>query len=561
MNIIVTIKDKQVEVPAYTTCEDILRLTGLIDTQKDQDVSYLSNPIIGAFVGGQLMPLGYHVPMSCDITPVKAFEHFGRRIYRHSICFLLSYATKLVFPKRHLVIGHALGDGYYFSFDDEYDTTKEQIQILDAKMRELSKAAIPVEYSIVSTPKALEILDQEGYSDTKLLIQSRNDPYVKLYKIRDYYHISFEPLVYNTSIMDVWDLRKYGSRGMLLRYPTSSSITTIAPFRDNPKLFSVFEEYKQWGRILKVRCLGEMNQKNNENSIEEYVRLSENLQRRKLASVADQIVEKKAKVVFVAGPSSSGKTTFAKKLCEQLMLLGNKPIRISLDNYYKKREFAPLDEDGKPDLEALEALDVDLFKQNMKDLLEGKAVDLPQFSFAKNCTYYLNRPITMADNTIFVIEGIHGLNPKITCTVDENYIFKVYISALTQLNMDDCNRVSTTDNRILRRIIRDNRTRATSAEETLLMWPSVSRGEKTHIFPNQNNADVMFNSALDYEIGVLSPYAQPLLREVRAESGYAYTEARRLLQFLENIYPIPSKYVPSDSILREFIGQSDYEKD
>ena len=218
-----------------------------------------------------------------------------------------------------------------------------------------------------------------------------------------------------------------------------------------------------------------------------------------------------------------------------------------------------MDEEGKPDFEALEALDTDMFDHNMHDLFSGKEVDLPHFSFTKNETYYLNQPIKMTNNTIFVIEGIHGLNPKIVSRIDPKYVYKVYISALTSLNLDDCNRVSTTDDRMLRRILRDYRTRGTSAEETLLMWPSVSRGEKAHIFPNQNNADVMFNSALDYEIGVLSTYVTPLLHSVSPTSGFAYTHAQRLLAFLENIYAIQPSLVPGDSLLREFIGGSVYE--
>ena len=324
-------------------------------------------------------------------------------------------------------------------------------------------------------------------------------------------------------------------------------------------MFKVYEENKRWGRFLGVGCVGQLNERCSENTVAEYVRLSETLQRRKLAQIADEIDAGGKKAVFVAGPSSSGKTTFAKRLCEQLRLMDHAPIRISLDDYYKQRQFAPLDEDGKPDLEALEALDIDMFDCNMKELFAGKEVDLPHFSFPKNATYYENKPIRLTDKTIFVIEGLHGLNPRITSKVEEKYAYKIYISALTQLNMDDCNRVSTTDDRILRRVLRDYRTRDTSAEETLLMWPSVARGERIHIFPNQNNADVMFNSALDYEIGVLSPFVQPLLKGVKPSSGEAYTQARRLLSFLENVYPIPADLVPSDSLLREFIGGSDYE--
>ena len=540
-------------MPAFSSAREILEKAGMA-----LGTDYQENPIVATLVNGRLSPLGTQVPMSCPIEPVRAFQGFGRRVYRHSLCFLLCYASKLVFPKRRLVIGHSLGDGFFFNYEDGKDPDKDQIEALSAKMKELVEQKLDIEYVSLSNQDAIKALKKQGYEDAVLLLKSMNAPSVDLYKLQEYYQIAYEPIVDNTSVLGVWDLRPY-ENGMLLRYPVKESIHSVVQFKDNQKLFEVFNEYRAWGKILGVSYVGEMNRMCSDNAAEQYVRLSEALQRRKIASIADDIHNRKAKAVFIAGPSSSGKTTFAKKLCEQLLLMEYSPIKISLDDYYRQRQFAPLDEEGKPDFEALEALDTDMFDRNMHDLFEGKEVDLPHFSFTENATYYLNKPIKMNSHTIFVIEGIHGLNPKIVSKIEPKYVFKVYISALTQLNMDDCNRVSTTDDRMLRRILRDYRTRGSSAEETLLMWPSVSRGERVHIFPNQNNADVMFNSALDYELGVLSPFVAPLLHEVSPDSGTAYTHAQRLLAFLENIYSIPSSFVPSDSILREFIGESDYE--
>jgi len=556
----ITVYDKEYIVPVYTSVEEVFVKAGLLEKDfSSSKINYYDNPIIGSLVNGQLKPLGSHIQISCEVKPIRAFESFGRRIYRHSICFLLCYATKLVFPQRHLVIGHALGDGFYFSFDDEYETTKKQIELLSSKMSSLVEAQIPIEFTYLSNQEAIEYFKKENYDATALLLESQNEPFVNAYKIREYYNIAYEPIAPNTSVLSVWELKKYGQSGMLLRYPVANNIKAVAQMRDNSAMFKVYEENKRWGRFLGVGCVGDLNAKCNDNTVAQYVRLSETLQRRKIAEIANEIALGEKKAVFVAGPSSSGKTTFAKRLCEQLRLLDHHPIRISLDDYYKQRQFAPLDEDGKPDLEALDALNIDMFDCNMRDLFEGKEVDLPHFSFSKNATYYENKPIRLTNKTIFVIEGLHGLNPRITSKIDEALSYKIYISALTQLNMDDCNRVSTTDDRILRRILRDYRTRDTSAEETLLMWPSVARGERIHIFPNQNNANVMFNSALDYEIGVLSPFVQPLLRAVKPSSEEAYTQARRLLAFLQNVYPIASHLVPSDSLLREFIGGSDYE--
>ncbi len=554
--ITITIQGKQYSLPAFSTAREALEKAGFVRTGLQK---YEDNPVVGALVNGELKPLGAPVAMSCEIRPIVAYQGFGRRIYRHSICFLLCYASRLVFPGRRLKIGHSLGDGFFFNYEDGKGTDDEQIRSLSDKMRELVDMALDIDYVPLSGQEAVERLSEQGFDDAVLLLKSVNMTSVNMYNIRDYYHIAYEPIADNTSKLGAWELRKYGDSGMLLRYPVRDNISRIAPFKDNGRMFDVFNEYRAWGKILGIECVGEMNRACSDGSVEQYVRLSESLQRRKIASFADEIQRRKARAVFIAGPSSSGKTTFAKKLCEQLLLLEYSPIRISLDDYYKKRELVPLDAEGKKDFEALEALNIDLFEKNMQDLFDGKEVDLPHFSFTDNATYYRNKPIRMNSNTIFVIEGIHGLNPRITSGIPAEYVFRIYISALTQQNMDDCNRVSTTDDRMLRRILRDHRTRGTSAEETLLMWPSVSRGERIHIFPNQNNADVMFNSALDYELGVLSPFVTPLLHGVRPESGTAYTHALRLLAFLEHIYAIPSHFVPSDSLLREFIGDSDYE--
>ena len=554
--ITLTVKGKKITMPAFSTVRDILIKAGVMP---EEIQAYKDNPVVGSIVNGELKPCGSHVAISCAVEPVYAFEDFGRRIYRHSICFLLCYAATLVIPKRQLVIGHSLGDGFYFNFKDWKKVSDKEIELLSTKMKQLVCESQEIERVTLSIQDAVKVFSKQGYKDAVSLIKSMNRPSVDMYRIGDYYNIAYEPIVPNTKILGVWELRKYGDHGMLLRYPVKSKVEAVGSFMDNNKLFDVFEENRIWARMLEVECVGHMNAKSANGTIEQYVRLSESLQRRKLAGIADEIHRRGAKAVFIAGPSSSGKTTFAKRMCEQLLLLGHFPIRISLDDYYKPPEEAPKDEDGKPDLETIEALNIKLFEKNMDDLFSGKEVDLPHFSFKKKKTFYLNQPIRLLDGTIFVIEGLHGLNPKITSKIDPKYVYKVYISALTQLNLDDCNRVSTTDDRMLRRILRDYLTRNTSAEETLLMWPSVSRGERKHIFPNQNNADVMFNSALDYELGVLSPFVTPLLHGVSPDSGVAYTHAQRLLAFLENIYAIRSSIVPSDSLLREFIGGSDFE--
>ncbi len=549
--------EKSISLPPFSTVHTALTELGVIE--KNQTYDYHTNPVVGALVNGETSPLGRRILCPSSIEPIHVFDALGRRIYRHSLCFLLSLSSYMCFPDRTLVIGHSLGDGYYFSFSDDGSITDEDVEAIEKKMRSLVEDAREIEYVAMSGEDAENTFLSLGRRDTALLLSSRNDSCTYIYRLNGYAQVSYEPLVENTALLSVFELRRYSEKGLLLRYPTSSSIREIAPLRDNPLLFSVFEEYKRWGRVLGVRSLGEMNRLNIEGGMTEYIKLSEDLHRRKIASIADAVAEKRARIVFVAGPSSSGKTTFAKRLCEQLKLLGFEPFKLSLDDYYNPPWQAPKDEKGEPDLEALEALNVELIDRNMSELVEGRSVNLPSYDFNTHITTFSPVPVRMGEKTIIVVEGIHALNRKITSCIDERYVYRVYISALTQLNLDDSNRVSTSDNRLLRRLLRDYRSRSMSAVRTLNIWPSVTRGESRHIFPNQNNADVMFNSALDYEIAVLTPFVRPLLTSVKREEGEAYTLARRLLAFLENVYPVSSVFVPSDSILREFIGQSDYE--
>ena len=330
-------------------------------------------------------------------------------------------------------------------------------------------------------------------------------------------------------------------------------------FSDNPVLFSIYQEYKNWGAILGADNLGKLYQLCEKRQIAPFIQVAESLQNKKISNLADSISKKRSinplKFILIAGPSSSGKTTFAKKLSIQLRVLGFKPLAISLDDYYRNRKNVPLDSDGKPDLEALEALDIERLNSDLLELsIKGK-VSIPQFDFTIAKRKSEGKVVLLQDNGIIILEGIHGLNPDLTPGLPDESKFKIYISALTQLNLDNHNRISTTDNRIIRRMVRDHNFRGTSALETLNMWPSVHRGEKANIFPYQNNADAAFNSALDYELAVLKPYAEPLLKTVKP-SDPIYWHAVRLLTFLDNFYPVPANLVPVDSLLREFIGGS-----
>ncbi len=520
---------------------------------------YQKNPIVAVQVNYELLPLSYMLTFDAMITPIYLFSDLGKRVYRHSICFLLCYASWKVFPKRQLMIGHSLGDGYYFHYTDSYILTQNDIDKLSQEMERIVKNNLPITYTNITYEEGLKYFQNRGALETVDLIKYQHEPVIAIYKIKNYMDKSYEPLVSHSSVLGLWELRKYETQGMLLRYPRSSDFTQLQTFKDNPLLFKVYKEYKKWNQVLHFQSLGKLNMNCINNNINEYIRLAETLQQKKIAKIADTICDRPStRIVFVAGPSSSGKTTFTNKLGIQLKLLGKCPILISLDNYYKLKNDIPRDENGKHDFECLEALDTALFQKNVEDLFDNKEIELPSFNFKKNKREYLGNKVSFEEDTILLIEGIHGLNPKLIPTADRETTYKIYISALTQLNLDDHNRISTTDNRILRRITRDNMTRGISATTTLSMWDSVQAGENKHIFPYQNNADTMLNSALEYELGAIKPFVEPLLKTVEPSSSMAFAIARRLLAFLSRVHPIAESMVPKDSLLREFIGGSEF---
>lgn len=527
----------------------------LADYMSIKSESYSDNPVVAALVNGELKSLNSTYHENTNIVPVRLFSNLGKRVYRKSLCFLLCYASAKLFPERNLVIGHSLGDGFYFYYRNK---EKPDIPKLKERMEKAIKENLPIELKSLPFQAALQYVKDHNLIETEKLLLTSNNSRYKFCSLDGVLEVYYEPMLKETGLLQVWDLIEYED-GMLLRYPQSRNPEKIMEFVDNPLLFSVFKENKKVAKTLDIGSLGALNLKQRENKIQESILLSESLQRKHIADIGLMIKNKgNVKAVFIAGPSSSGKTTFSLKLVNELILNGYKPIKISLDDYYLPIEQVPVDSNGEKDFEVLESLDLGLFREQLHDLISGKEVCLASYDFKKRHHFFCDEPTHLEENSILVIEGIHGLNPNLVPDLDKSLSFKIYISALTQLNLDSRSRISTTDNRILRRMVRDNRTRNLDAVETLSRWPSVERGEKSHIFPYQNNADVMINSALEYELGVLAPYAIPLLRSVSVADGECYATARRLLSFLELVYPIPAEDVPSDSIIREFIGGSVY---
>ncbi|HVP19179.1 MAG TPA: nucleoside kinase [Spirochaetia bacterium] len=515
-----------------------------------------SHPVVAARLNNQVVSLESPLTVNCQVSPVDLASREGTLIYRKSLCFLLSMACKKVFPRRRLVIGHSLGQSYYYHFDGVDALSDEDLKRIDSSMRDIVDRDVPIRSLTLSYHEAVEYFDKHQQPDTVLLLGNRNDPAIRVSSCEGYLDLFHGPLVPSTALLPVFSIRGYPP-GFLLRYPPSEDPAHMGPFQDNPVLFSIYQEHKSWGKILQVSSVGRLDELIRDGGIHEFVQVAEALQDKKIAEIADRINAKRdmTRLVLIAGPSSSGKTTFSKKLMIQLRVVGRNPVTISLDDYYKPNTLTPLDDEGKPDYESLEALDVELLNQHLVGLLRGEEIETPVFDFHAGARKPAGRRMRLPDRAILMLEGIHGLNDALTPLVEKSQKHKVYVSALTQLNLDDHNRIATTDNRLIRRMVRDNQFRGHSAAQTLSMWPSVRRGEDRNIFPFQNGADSAFNSALDYELAVLKVYAEPLLSSVKPEVP-EYQAARSLLSFLGNFAPLHPRWVPATSILREFIGES-----
>ncbi len=517
----------------------------------------LSAPLVAVRANNEIVPIATRLEVNTTLEPVTLDTRDGSSIYRRSLSFLLALAARELFPDQGLYVGHSLGNGYYYAFANEYKPTAEDIAALDSRMREIVAEDLPIGFRYIAYADAQGVFTRNGQTDTALLLEQRSDAKVPVNECRGFLDLCVSPLVPRTSILSSFELRAY-ENGFLLRYPHTGA-PSVAPFEDSPRIFSVYREYKKWGRIVGVNAVGHLNQLVDSRGIKSFIQIAEAFQEKKLSEIADRIYEKRdsIRVILIAGPSSSGKTTTAKRLSIQLKVMGLEPMAIALDDYFVGRDKTPKDAKGDPDYECLEALDVPLLNQNLLALFRGEEVELPIFDFKTGTRKETGRKMKLGRRTILVMEGIHGLNDALTAQIDRDRKFKLYVSALTQLNLDDHNRIPTSDNRLIRRMVRDHQFRSHDAAATIKMWPNVQAGEKKHIFPYQDSADVAFNSALDYELAVLKVYAEPLLRSVKPTMT-EYSEAVRLLSFLGNFATIPPQYVPGSSILREFIGESDF---
>jgi uridine kinase len=514
-------------------------------------------PMTAAIVNGRLRELTWPLSHDSDVTPLSAGSTDGARIYRRSIVFLMFVAIADVFPDADVFIEHSATTtgGYFCETRGRAPFTQDELAAVERRMREIVAEDAPITRSIVPVTEAIELFRGRGETDTARLLAHRERPTIELYSLkgrRDYFQGYMAP---STGGLRYFALQAMPS-GFMAQFPHQQAPTLVTPTTPYPKLFAVFEQAGHWLDRLGIRDVGALNDSIVAGRLPEISLVAEALHEARLARIAEEITSssRRIRVVLIAGPSSSGKTTFSKRLAVQLLASGLRPMPLGLDDYFVDRARTPRDANGEYDYESIRALDLGLFNANLRSLIDGRPTDLPRYNFLTG-SREAGPTITLEHDHVIIVEGIHGLNPELVINIPQECVFRIYVSALTQLNLDRHNRVSTSDCRLIRRTVRDAATRGYDATATLRRWPAVVRGEKQHIFCFQENADAVFNSSLVYEMAVLRPFAEPLLLQVRPYTP-EYLEANRLLSFLQWFRPAQTNVVPENSILREFVGGS-----
>jgi uridine kinase len=533
------------EAPVGTPLEEFIEAVGLHEPV----------PIVAALVNDKLRELTYPVNNDVEVTPISIKTGDGMRIYQRSLAFVLVVAARELFPEARVITDHSLTmSGFYCEVQGRLPLTMEEVAALKQRMWEIVEEDEPISKRKVPLAEAIDIFRQQGYQDKVRLLAYRGKDYLTVYMLRGVWDYFYGYMVPSTGYLRTFDLHFYPP-GFVLRFPRRARPTTLPTFVEAPKLSAVFKEYSEWMKVMGVGDVGGLNQAIECGRIREVILVAEALHERRIAQITEQIAQRpQVRLVLVSGPSSSGKTIFLKRLSVQLLTSGLRPVIIGMDDYFVDREKTPLDETGEYDFEALGALDLELFRKHILALMNGSEVMLPRFNFLTG-KREAGSTIALKEDHIILVEGIHGLNPALISDLPRGCMYRIYVSALTQLTIDHHNRIPTTDTRLLRRIVRDAASRGYSAHDTINRWESVRRGEERNIFPHQENADIMFNSALVYELAVLKPFAEPLLRQIEPGS-MEYIETKRLLAFLQWLLPCSPEIVPDNSILREFIGGS-----
>lgn len=545
----VTIDGKEHEYAIGTTYREI------VDEYQEE---VAEAPVILVMADGKLRELQKKLKGDCTLEFVTTKDHIGFETYKRTVCLVLLRAIYDVAGKENIekvMIHYSVGNGYYFTMAGKAVLDQHFLDNVKTRMQELADMCTPIEKRSVNTDDAVSLFHHHRMYDKEKLFRFRRVSKVNIYNIGYYEDYFYGYMADHVGYVKYFDLKLY-DEGFVLELPTRKNPSVISPFRPEGKIFQVQKESQEWAEKMDISYVGDLNDHITKEGISNILLVQEALQEAKISDIAQRIVlEGNKKFIMIAGPSSSGKTSFSHRLSIQLLAHGMKPHPIGVDNYFKNREETPLDEYGEKNYECLEAIDVEQFNKDMLALLRGERIELPVFNFKTGHREYKGDFLQLGPEDVLVIEGIHGLNDKLSYALPAESKFKIYISALTQLNIDEHNRIPTTDGRLLRRIVRDARTRGTSAKDTIARWPSVRRGEEANIFPYQEQADVMFNSALVYELACLKVYAEPLLFGID-KSEPEYLEAKRLLKFLDYFISVPSEDIPHNSLLREFVGGS-----
>src|SRR6056297_2032834 len=516
--------------------------------------------ILAAKINNEMLNLHNTINEDCNIEFITIESRAGNKLYKRSLFMLMAKAVYDIYGEEILNIEHSLSNGIYCELSDNNVLIKTELEEISNKMLKIVKEDHSINLHKMDSEKGLEILRDQGNEEKSRIIEQRKLDEIKLYELDGYYNYYYYPMVPSTGYLKNFKLH-YHFPGFVLLYPPINKPDKIEEFIDQPKLADIFYDYEKLGDILEVGFVPDLNDHIENNDYGELIRISEGLHEKHIAHIADEINSHKElkRIILIAGPSSSGKTTFTKRLSTQLRINGLKPVSISTDDYFVNRDKTPVDEDGNFNFESLHAINLELFNDHLVRLMRGEEVRLPKFNFKKGIREDSGRVLKLSSDQPILIEGIHGLNNKLTEFIPEDHKYKIFVSALTQLNIDKQNRIPTSDTRLIRRMVRDNLYRGHSALDTIEMWGRVRKGEEKNIFPYQENADVMFNSALIYELAVLKNCAVPLLEEIKEDNPHYY-EARRLLEVLDCFKNMPSDDIPKTAILREFIGGSVYRK-
>lgn len=540
------------------TVQEGIPLEELLQLYKGSHETQLK--IVAAKVDNVIRELTYVLDKDCSIEWIDVSSKDGERIYLRSLIFVFIRACHEIFPDCQVSVEHSFGKGLYCEVLGSFALTWRQVNRIEIKMREIVEKNEPFTKTTVPLDEAAEIFSNMGFHDKVEILKYRPEDTINLYKSDWMMDYLYGYMVPSTGYLDEFHLKFY-LPGVIIQYPNSQYGGIIPEFEDSPKLFQVFRKSEKWSKQINVSNITDLNRYIERGSGDELIRICEAAQEKQISRIADEISMQRDRIrlILIAGPSSSGKTTFSQRLRVQLMVDGLNPIQISMDDYFLNRADVPVDENGEQDLESIDIIDLDLFNEHMTRLIQGQEVSIPHFNFEKGEREYHNNIVKINEDQPIIVEGIHGLNEKLTAMIPKENKYKIYISALTQLNVDDHNRIPTTDTRLIRRMIRDYKFRGTKIEDTLAMWTNVRRGEEKYIFPYQEQADIMINSALIYELAVLKPFILPLLNGFPCDNPY-YPEIIRLRKFMKYFVELDSSSIPNNSILREFIGGSCFHK-